>query len=561
MYKVFFKGVPIYDPRGQDRGFVITDPDTHLAVGEAGSLSFNIYDDHPNAARLTKLDGILELFAGSVRIYKGRVIKDSYVFDLTRKIETEGLLACLNDSVIPPFNFPEDFQDDAAYIAAAESGNVIRFFLEWVLTEHNSQVGPDQQIELGDVTVTDPNNYISRASSEYLASMDVVKKKLVELLGGFLLPDYSGDVTKLHYYADLPLTNMQPVEYGENLLDLVTENDATKVYTAILPVGKDGLTIAELPDGEIAPGFIKQGATIHSKETEDNLNGVKIIRKVNFEDVTLASNLQTKALAQLSTDGVKLAQSITVKAADLGGGDVSRFVVGRYVELQSTPHGFSAAYPLMELEPNILDPGDTTITMGATVKTSTDQANGNQAENKEQLDKLQISLNNQSQAITSLAETTQMQITSAIQTSESIMFAALEEYVKTANLEEFKQAMSAQFAIMADEISMKFSQATERVENVDGDLQKTIETLTKYFDFSLDGLTIKAGENAMTLTLDNDMILFKKNGQPFGWWDGVDFHTGNIVVEVNERAQFGNFAFVPRSNGSLSFLKVASNSG
>ena len=91
---------------------------------------------------------------------------------------------------------------------------------------------------------------------------------------------------------------------------------------------------------------------------------------------------------------------------------------------------------------------------------------------------------------------------------------------------------------------------------MDGDLQKTVETLSKYFDFGIDGLTIKAGENDMNLSLDNDLIIFKKNGQQFGWWDGVDFHTGNIVIDVTERAQFGNFAFVPRSNGSLSFMKV-----
>lgn len=42
----------------------------------------------------------------------------------------------------------------------------------------------------------------------------------------------------------------------------------------------------------------------------------------------------------------------------------------------------------------------------------------------------------------------------------------------------------------------------------------------------------------------------------FGSWDGTDFYTGNIVVRLHERAQFGNFAFVPRSDGSLSFLKV-----
>ena len=50
--------------------------------------------------------------------------------------------------------------------------------------------------------------------------------------------------------------------------------------------------------------------------------------------------------------------------------------------------------------------------------------------------------------------------------------------------------------------------------------------------------------------------MFKKNGVQFGLWDGENFYTGNIIIGVNERAQFGNFAFVPRSDGSLSFLKV-----
>lgn len=42
----------------------------------------------------------------------------------------------------------------------------------------------------------------------------------------------------------------------------------------------------------------------------------------------------------------------------------------------------------------------------------------------------------------------------------------------------------------------------------------------------------------------------------FGQWDGDDFYTGNIVVRTEEQARFGNFAYVPRSDGSLMFLKV-----
>ena len=81
-------------------------------------------------------------------------------------------------------------------------------------------------------------------------------------------------------------------------------------------------------------------------------------------------------------------------------------------------------------------------------------------------------------------------------------------------------------------------------------------TVNNKIVFSADGITIGDGETGLTLSIDNDMISFKKNGQQFGWWDGVDFHTGNIVVDVNEKAQFGNFAYIPRSDGSLMLLKV-----
>lgn len=150
----------------------------------------------------------------------------------------------------------------------------------------------------------------------------------------------------------------------------------------------------------------------------------------------------------------------------------------------------------------------------------------------------------------------EQQITSLTRDTERIILAALESYTETTELAEFRQTVESEMAILAEKITMDFTSTTERIDEIDGDLQTVTEELRKHFEFSTDGLTIKAGENAMNLTLDNDMILFTKNGQQFGWWDGVDFHTGNIVVGLNERAQFGAFAFVPRSDGSLDFLKV-----
>lgn len=110
--------------------------------------------------------------------------------------------------------------------------------------------------------------------------------------------------------------------------------------------------------------------------------------------------------------------------------------------------------------------------------------------------------------------------------------------------------------LLAEQMNLSFQATTEQFTSIDGEVQSVKEELEKHFEFSTDGLIIKAGENSMELHLDNDLIRFTRNGQEFGWWDGVDFYTGNVVVAVSERAQFGNFAFVPRSNGSLDFLKV-----
>ena len=150
----------------------------------------------------------------------------------------------------------------------------------------------------------------------------------------------------------------------------------------------------------------------------------------------------------------------------------------------------------------------------------------------------------------------EQQVTSLTRDTERIVLAALDSYVETTDHEEFKKTVSGEFATMAERITMDFTATMQQIDAVNGDLQDVEEKLHKHFDFSLDGLTIKAGENAMNLTLDNDVIRFTKNGEEFGWWDGVDFHTGNIVVDLNERAQIGKYAFVPRSDGSLDFLKV-----
>lgn len=201
------------------------------------------------------------------------------------------------------------------------------------------------------------------------------------------------------------------------------------------------------------------------------------------------------------------------------------------------------------------------------------------------------------------------QITKISRDTEKVVIEALKNYVTTGELEELETALDAEFAVMADRISMNltstveqfvqmqsdleavegevseqtenteklwqyfesemllmadrlalnFQSAIDQITSVDGDVQRITETLEKHFDFSVNGLTIKAGDNEVKLVLDNGIVYFELNGQRKTTLEPDSLKTGNIYVGVDEVAQFGNYAFVPYEDSEtdgLDFVRV-----
>lgn len=517
MYRLTYEDYILYDPRlatPEDR-LIIRDPKVHLAVDKAGEMSFLLQPEHPYVDKLRKMSGVVELTDGVTPIYRGRITRDTIDFYGVHTVETEGLLACLNDSIIEPFAYPEDFTEDTGYQEAAASGNVVEYLFYWLLGQHNAQVSVEQQLKPGTCTVTDSNNYITRSSTDYQTTMEAIRGKLFgSSLGGHLLIRYEADGNYLDYYADLPLTNTQPVEFAANLLDLTTELDGTDIYTAILPLGKDGLTIAELSDTDLTDDLVKSGKIIYSK------SGIaahgRITRCIKWDDVTVPANLQTKAKAALADNGLAMPETITVRAVDLGWQDaVQHFRVGRMTLLASTPHGYRASYPLLELSPDILDPGNTQITMGATRATYT----GTQIEEDWRRDE-ETNLREENikedtrQQLDQVIRSTSQQITDLQRNVDSIILSALERYVETGDFESYKKEVSTKLSVLTDQLSIDITRITERIDDVDGDLQRKYSEITKAFRFTSDGLIIGESGNEILLRLDNDVLQFVRNNTP-----------------------------------------------
>ena len=555
MYQLKYKNYILYEPRlatPEDK-LIIRDPKVRLAVDQAGGMSFSLQPDHPYLDKLRRMNGVVELLDDTTPIYRGRITRDTVDLYGTHTVETEGLMTCLNDSVIRPFAYPDDFAEDAEYQEAAASGNVVDYLFRWFLTQHNAQVSTEQQIKPGTCTVTDPNNYITRSSSDYQTTMEAVKSKLFgSSLGGHLLIRYEADGNYLDYYADLPLTNTQRVEYAANLLDIVSERDGTEIYTSILPVGKDGLTIADIADGDLTDDLVKDGLTVYSR------SGVaaygRINRYVRWDDVTVAANLLAKAKASVSSAGLATQESITVQAVDLGWQDsVQHFRVGRMTMLVSTPHGYNAAYALMELQPDILSPGNTRITLGATRQTYTGAQIDTDRETKEDMDRQREEIKSEMreetrQQLNQVTESTMQQITDVQQSLNSIILAALQNYVETGEFGSYKEEMSSKLELLADQLNLTLTTITERIEDVNGDLQSKYSEVTKAFRFTADGLIIGESGNEILLRLDNDVMQFIRNNTPELMLTaaGVEAHQVKVTILI-----IGNVAFMADGSGDV----------
>lgn len=129
---------------------------------------------------------------------------------------------------------------------------------------------------------------------------------------------------------------------------------------------------------------------------------------------------------------------------------------------------------------------------------------------------------------------------------------ALGNYVDKTSYDDDKKNTDDKMFNIEDDLSHKASK-----DDLDGYVStEKYNEIYKYMRFTVNGIEIGSNTNPLKLTLDNEAIKFENNGKVIGRWDGSNFYTGDIIVELNQRAQFGNFAFVPRSDKSLMFLKV-----
>ena len=378
MYRLTCDGLSLLDWRDDD--LVLVDPKVKLEVNKVGEGSFTIYKNHPHYGSLKKLKSVFEVSDDNGVIFRGRATRDTVDFDHGMSVDLEGAMAYFNDSIVRPFDFPDDFQ---------VKGDRVAFFLGWLIDNHNSQVQDFQKMKLGNVTVQDAS--FARSTYKHASTWDVLKEKLFDSsLGGYLCIRYEADGNYIDYLSEFTETNSQEIVFGENLLDLKCEAEASETCSAIIPLGALELTIENLADGNITDDIVKSGDTLYSKKAVESYGWIYApISATTWDEVTDESKLLTSGVEYLTGNNLPL-NAVEATAVDLHFTDeqVESLRIYRNVNVRSAPHEVAESIPLAKLEIELLNPQNTKITVGKTIRTLTERNALQQDEAKKQYSKL-----------------------------------------------------------------------------------------------------------------------------------------------------------------------------
>ena len=554
MYTIVCDGETLFDPRVP--GYNVGEPRLSLAANSAGSASFIIYPDHVRYSLPQKLKSRVEILDGGTTLFRGRILTEERGIIGDRRMTLEGAMAFFNDSQVPPFAFPQDWESDSDYIVARESGNVIEFFLGWLISNHNANVESDQQLKLGTVTVTDPNNYITRSSEDFKTTWETIREKLFgSALGGYLIPRYESDGTYIDYVSSFALTNPQDVSFAINLADLTDTQDGSETYSAIIPLGvKDEetgrrLTIETIADGEITSDIYKSGNMLYSVSAVNQYGRICAPpEESTWDNVTLADNLVTRGVDFLAT-ATKMIRTINISAADLKftGESVSPFRAYQNVVVHAEPQGASGIYAVTAIEYDLADPASSLLTLGATGRTLTGETLSAQQS-------VDVIIEEQTSAINSLSQRVTEQSTAIIQDAQQIILTALEDYTMTGDFEEFKNTISTELKVTSDQVVLNFQTTEEQISDINGELARVYNERLKYIRFEDGDIILGEEGNQITLEIQHDRLSFLQSGVEVAYFADRKLYVteGHFI----SRLQIGKFAFVPGVGGNLSFKKV-----
>lgn len=384
MIQVYADDVLVYDSRLETLdldGLRIT---TGLNIG--GTAEIVMPADHPAYNDFVAYKTIVTIYRDGVLLFRGRALYTEENFVRQRTVTCEGELCFFRDTINRPY----------LYEASPRSCFVT------IVGAHNKATDSAKMFQVGDVTVTDPNDYIRLESESAETTLDTLNK-LLERCGGYIQFTEDDEGRRvIHWLESLDNKSGQSIDFGENLLDFSsTGANTTNLITALVPFGardtetKKRVTITSVNGGK---DYITAQDAIAVRGT--------IFGTATWDDVTEPANLLKKAKAYLETNKVFIT-SLQLTALDLSylDRDLDSFTVGDMIRVWSLPHGVDEDFQLSKKTEDLLNPAQSTVTLGKELQSLTGADVGGDNKSQNQIEAIKVSYKAEADAIAASIET------------------------------------------------------------------------------------------------------------------------------------------------------------
>ncbi len=530
MYRVYCDGLLLYNSKLES--LQIFNPSLELELNKTGSFEFKIHQDHLYYGRIQKLKSIITVYQDDYLLFRGRVLEEETGWYNDKIIHCEGELAFLIDSIQRPYEYAGSIRD----------------FLKMLIDIHNAQVDAEKQFALGNVTVTDPNDYIVRSDIDYTSTWDVITKKLIDLLGGYIIVRHEDGVHYLDYLSEITVLSPQKITFGKNLLDLKRIRKGKDIATVIIPLGAKLKDEEDRDTGKRLTIEAVNGGVDFVLDADAIAQYGTIVKTAIFDDVTDAENLKAKGQAYLA-DSVKLPETIELTAADIA--DIASFHIATMIDAESVPHGLNQRFLVSKLSIKLLEPGANKMTLGKVITGFAGLVNGLADEQGAILQVVEQSATRASEAVYNVEQNL---LASLQVTSDNIRSSVAENYYLKDETDSLVSSVSTEVQQTKDSFEILFNQFSADIADVAAGTDAEFEEIRKYIRF-VDG-KILLGEvgNELELEIANDRISFLQDGAKVAYFSNRKLYVTD--TQILHSLQLGNFAFMPRVNGNLSFKKV-----
>ena len=148
--------------------------------------------------------------------------------------------------------------------------------------------------------------------------------------------------------------------------------------------------------------------------------------------------------------------------------------------------------------------------------------------------------------------------TSAVtQAAEAVLVNVTESYYNKAETDELVGQVSTEIRQTAEGVNIMFADVRRDIADTQAGADAKFASLQSYIQLAGGSITLGEVGNEVTLKIENDRIGIYSNGVLITYWTAQDFVAPKTLrIPVGGRLILGDYAFIPRSNGSLDFTWI-----